>query len=87
VRAQDGPKNETTQEYSKLGLETVEATSECATDDRDGQVSNPKRDATDGSTGEISGATEVEMGCGEGSLVVLQVNCRSICNKVLNSGT
>ncbi len=61
----------------------MEATEECATDDCGGQVTNPVRGATEGSAGEIRGATKVEMGSVGKSLVVLQVNCRSICNKVL----
>ena len=64
-------------------METVEAVAECATDDCGGQVTNPVRDATEGSAGEIRGATKLETGSVGKSLVVLQVNCRSICNKVL----
>ena len=64
-------------------METVEAAAECATDDGGGQVTNTVRGATEGSAGEIRGATKVEIGSVGKSLVVLQVNCRSICNKVL----
>ena len=61
----------------------IQATTEWVMEDCGGQVTKPERDATEGSTGEIWGVTKVEIGSVGKSLVVLQVNCRSICSKVL----
>ncbi len=61
----------------------TQATTECVTGDCGGQVTKPERDATEGLTGEVCGVTKVEIGSVGKSLVILQVKCRSICNKVL----
>ena len=47
------------------------------------QSTIPERNTTAVSRGEICRVTKVKLGTKGKSLVVLQVNCRSICNKVL----
>ena len=61
----------------------TQVTTECVTEDCGEQVTKLERDTTEWSTGEVCGVTKVEIGSVGKSLVVLQVNCRSNCNKVL----
>jgi hypothetical protein len=63
-------------------LKRTQATTECVTEDCGGQVSKPERNATDRSAGEMCGVTNLEIGCMGKCLVVLRVNCRSICVEV-----
>ena len=78
MRIPDGSRNEATQEYSKLGLEAVEA----------GRFAEMKMMDIGGKkgksgTGEKSHTMVSTSKYEEKSLVLLQVNCRNIYNKDL----
>ena len=55
----------------------------CETEDDGGKFTTPERKSSLESPGEICGVTKVEIGSEGKSLVLLQVNCSSICNKVM----
>ena len=54
----------------------------CEMEDGGGQLTTPEENASVESPGEICRVTKVERGSEGRSLVLLQVNCRSICNTV-----
>jgi hypothetical protein len=56
---------------------------DCGTEDGDGLITKPEGNEQEDSPADISLVTTVENASEGKSLVMLQVNCRSICNKAL----